>query len=80
MYTVLGAVAGTAIPALWQRFGVLPAALMLVSGAFYTVGAVGLNRKWPTLRPGVFSYHEVWHAHTVIAASAHLAAVWIIIS
>ena len=79
MYTALSAVAATAIPALWQRFGVLPAGLMLVSGAFYAFGAVGLNRKWPTLRPGVFSYHEVWHANTVIAAAAHFAAVWLIV-
>jgi hemolysin III len=80
MYGVLSAVAATAIPALWHRFGVVPAVLMLVSGVFYTVGAVGLNRRWPTLRPGVFSYHEVWHAHTVIAAATHLAVVWMIVS
>ena len=80
MYAVLSAVAGAAIPALWIRFGVLPAALMLVSGAFYAFGALGLNRRWPALRPSVFGYHEVWHVNTVIAAAAHFAAVWFIIS
>lgn len=79
MYAALSAVAGAAIPALWQRFGALPALMMLLSGAFYIVGAVGLNRKWPTLRPTVFSYHEVWHACTVIAAGAHFASVWLIV-
>ncbi|MEO6122667.1 MAG: hemolysin III family protein [Ilumatobacteraceae bacterium] len=80
MYAVLSAVAGAAIPALWIRFGMLPAALMLVSGAFYGFGALGLNRRWPQLRPSVFGYHEVWHVNTVIAAAAHFAAVWLIIA
>lgn len=79
MYAALSTVAGAALPALWHRFGVLPAALMLVSGLFYVVGAVGLNRRWPTLRPAVFSYHEVWHAFTVVAAAAHFGSVWMIV-
>jgi predicted membrane channel-forming protein YqfA (hemolysin III family) len=28
----------------------------------------------------VFSYHEIWHACTVVAAFAHLAAVWLIVA
>ncbi len=79
MYAALSTVAATALPAVWYRFGVVPAILMLVSGLFYIVGAVGLNRRWPTLRPAVFSYHEVWHAFTVIAAAAHFGAVWMIV-
>jgi hemolysin III len=79
MYSALSGVAGASLPAMWNRFGVLPTALVLVSGLFYSVGAVGLNRRWPTLRPGVFSYHEVWHACTVVAAGAHLGAVWMIV-
>ncbi len=79
MYAALSTVAGAALPALWIRFGPPPALLMIVSGLFYIVGAVGLNRRWPTLRPAVFSYHEVWHACTVIAAAAHFGAVWMIV-
>ena len=80
MYIAVSWVGVIAIPDLWDRAGVLPAALMIVSGVFYTVGAIGLNRKWPALRPHVFGYHEVWHLCTVIAAGAHLGAVWIIAS
>jgi len=80
MYIAVSWVGVIAIPDLWQQRGVGPAVLMMVSGVFYTVGAIGLNRKWPRLRPAVFGYHEVWHACTVIAAAAHFGAVWIIAS
>ena len=50
--------------------------LLLGGGVLYTVGAVGFGRKWPTLRPATFSYHEVWHAFTIAAAGLHFAAVW----
>ena len=80
MYIAISWVGVVAIPLLWQRMGVLPAVLMMISGVFYTVGAIGLHRKWPRLRPDVFGYHEVWHACTVVAAAAHFVAVWIIAS
>ncbi|HRE00474.1 MAG TPA: hemolysin III family protein, partial [Ilumatobacteraceae bacterium] len=79
LYGVISAVAGLAVPALWHRYGVVPALLVIGGGIFYVVGAVGFHRKWPTLRPGVFSYHEVWHAHTVVAAALHFAAVALIL-
>ncbi len=78
MYIAISWVGVIAIPELWQRMGGLPGALMIVSGFFYTVGAIGLNRRWPALRPHVFGYHEVWHLCTVIAAAAHLGVVWVI--
>ncbi|MCU1401182.1 MAG: hemolysin [Acidimicrobiales bacterium] len=80
MYIAVSWVGVIAIPELWRNTGVLPGALMIVSGVFYTVGAIGLNRKWPRLRPAVFGYHEVWHLCTVIAAGSHFVAVWLIAS
>jgi hemolysin III len=65
---------------MWREVGSLPAILVVVGGLFYTVGAVCFRRGWPKLRPAVFSYHEVWHACTVAAAAAHLAAVWMVAS
>jgi hemolysin III len=52
--------------------------LLAACGVIYTLGAVGFARQWPTLRPTVFGYHEVWHAATITAAVAHLIAVWMI--
>jgi hemolysin III len=80
MYIAVSWVVVIAFPELWQRDGVAPAALMMVSGLFYMGGAITLNRRWPTLNPSVFSYHEVWHLRTVVAAVAHLAVVWILVS
>ena len=62
--------------AIWQRAGVLPVVLLLVGGVTYTVGALCFAFRWPTLKPAVFSYHEVWHVFTIAAAGLHLAAVW----
>lgn len=66
------------LPALWSNGYVAATVLLIVGGLTYTVGAVGFARQWPALRPSVFGYHEVWHAATVAAASAHLIAVWMI--
>jgi hemolysin III len=78
MYIGIGWAGTLLVPALWTRGGVLPVVLLFVGGVMYTVGAIGFGRRWPTLRPSVFSYHEVWHSFTVLAAAAHLAAVWIV--
>ncbi len=67
------------IPSVWHTTGALPVLLIGIAGFFYTGGAILLYRRVPRLRPTVFSYHEVWHACTVIAAMAHLAGVWVII-
>jgi hemolysin III len=75
MYITTGWAGLLLIPALWDH-GVLPLALLFAGGVLYTVGAVGFGRQWPTLRPSTFSYHEVWHAMTIAAAGAHMAAVW----
>jgi hemolysin III len=41
----------------------------------YTAGAVIYALRKPNPVPGVFGYHEVFHALVVIAAAAHFAAV-----
>jgi hemolysin III len=64
------------VPVLWSRMGVVPVALLVAGGLAYTVGAAGFTRRWPTLRPSTFSYHEVWHVFTIVAAGLHLSAVW----
>jgi hemolysin III len=79
MYIALGWVGVVAIPQIWSSAGVWPAVLVLVGGVSYTTGALWLLRGFPTLRPHVFSYHEVWHLWTVVAAAAHFVAVWMIV-
>lgn len=76
LYAAVSGLAALALPALWVRGGVLPAVLYLVSGSLYIFGARWFSKTWPRLRPSVFSYHEVWHVFTVVAAAAHFGAVW----
>lgn len=78
MYAVTVAVSAVAVPWLWVRHGVGPAALVVVGGVVYLVGAVGFAKRWPTLRPAVFSFHEVWHVFTVVAATIQFAAIWML--
>jgi hemolysin III len=49
--------------------------LMLAGGLAYTLGAVAYAAKRPNLRPGVFGYHEVFHALTLVGAALHFALV-----
>jgi hemolysin III len=75
LYIALGWTGLALVPAVWQRGGALPVSLLLAGGVVYTVGAAGFGRRWPTLRPATFSYHEVWHACTIAAAGLHFAAI-----
>lgn len=78
LYAGVSGLAALALPALWVRGGALPAVLYVVSGTLYIFGARWFSKTWPRLRPSVFSYHEVWHVFTVVAAAAHFGAVWTI--
>ena len=77
-YAAVSVLASLLLPALWRHGGARPAILFIVAGALYVLGAVWFAKNWPRLRPSVFSYHEVWHVFTVLAAGAHFAAVWAI--
>lgn len=78
LYAAVSLLAAFALPALWRNGGVGPAVFFILSGALYILGAGWFAQKWPTLRPAVFSYHEVWHLFTVAAAGCHFVAVWAI--
>lgn len=76
LYIGLGWAGLALAPAAWHRGGVVTVLLLFAGGAVYTVGAVGFGRQWPRLRPATFSYHEVWHAFTLVAAGLHFAAIF----
>ena len=69
-----------ALPAIWSYSGSTTALLVLAGGLVYSVGALCFWRKWPTLNPDVFGYHEFWHACTVVGGSLHLLAVLNLVS
>jgi hemolysin III len=77
-YAAVSLLSALAIPQLWVNGGVRPAVLVLVGGLVYIVGAIWFAKNYPKLRPSVFSFHEVWHVFTVVAAGTHFAGVWAI--
>lgn len=52
--------------------------LILVGGLCYSVGAVVYGLKKPNPVPGVFGFHEIFHALTVLAFLCHWVAILLI--
>ncbi len=55
--------------------GPLSFGLILGGGLAYTLGALAYATKRPNLRPGVFGYHEAFHAMTLVGAAMHFAVI-----
>ncbi|MFW6187818.1 MAG: PAQR family membrane homeostasis protein TrhA [Actinomycetota bacterium] len=74
LYVVLGCIALGFLPQFWQAS---PAAAVLTAagGAAYITGAAVYATKRPRLLPAVFSFHEVFHACTVVGFLLHYAAI-----
>lgn len=53
--------------------------LVIVGGVAYTVGAVFYGLKKPNPAPGVFGFHELFHACTVLAFLCHWTAILLIV-
>jgi hemolysin III len=74
-FIALGWAAGMALPAVWIRFGVAPALLIIAGGLLYTAGAVSYHRRRPDPLPAIFGYHEVFHSYVCAAAACHYLAI-----
>ncbi len=74
-YVVAGWSALAIIPQLLHGLGGVGFGLVLAGGACYTTGAVCYALKRPNPVPGVFGYHEVFHALTVAGATLHFIAI-----
>ncbi len=75
VYVVLGWVGIAAMPDLVDHAGWTVTALLAGGGILYSVGALVYALRRPDPVPGVFGYHEVFHALVLAAATAHYAAV-----
>jgi len=63
----------------WMAGGPAVVILILVGGAFYSVGAVIYARKRPDPSPRVFGFHEIFHACTIAAAACHATAIGLVV-
>ncbi|PRY46714.1 PAQR family membrane homeostasis protein TrhA [Umezawaea tangerina] len=77
MYIALGWVAVFVLPDILHQAGVAALVLVIAGGLLYTVGAVFYAVRWPNPWPGVFGFHEVFHATTVVAAICHYIAIFL---
>jgi hemolysin III len=75
LYVLLGWLIVPFLPALHGALGVRPFAMLLVGGAFYTVGAVIYAARRPDPFPRVFGFHEIFHLLVVAASICQFVAV-----
>ena len=74
-YVVVGWSALVVLPQLLHPLGGAGFGLLAAGGAFYTAGAIVYAARKPDPVPGVFGYHEVFHACTVVGATLHFVVV-----
>ena len=67
LYVVIGWTALAFVPVLWHELGVVTFSLVVCGGVVYSLGARVYSARHPDPVPGVFGFHEVFHA-LVIAA------------
>ncbi len=74
-YVVVGWAAVVVLPQLYRALGPTGFALLLAGGLAYSAGAVVYSLKKPDPVPGVFGYHEVFHACTIVGAVLHFVCI-----
>ncbi len=74
-YVVVGWCAVVVAPQLLHALGGAGFGLLAGGGAFYTMGAIVYALRRPDPVPGVFGYHEVFHACTVVGATLHFVVI-----
>ncbi len=79
LYVVLGWLAVLAIPIMITHLPPAAFVLIVCGGLLYTVGAVIFAAGRPNPRPGVFGYHEMFHAFGVVAGACHYVAVLLVV-
>ncbi|MGA3147997.1 MAG: hemolysin III family protein [Acidimicrobiales bacterium] len=74
-YVVVGWAAVVVLPQLLHALGGAGFSLLLAGGLAYSAGAVVYALKRPNPVPGVFGYHEVFHACTIVGAVLHFVVI-----
>ena len=79
-YVVVGWAAVAVLPQLYRAIGPAGFTILLAGGLAYSAGAVVYALKKPDLVPGVFGYHEVFHACTIVGAVLHFVCIaWFVL-
>ena len=75
LYLGMGWAAVIAAPALLRAVPAGGMVWVLAGGLTYSTGALVYGFKRPNPVPGVFGFHELWHACVVLASASHYWAV-----
>ena len=75
LYVVIGWTALAFVPVLWHQLGVVTFSLIVAGGVVYSVGAGVYATRTPDPIPGVFGFHEVFHALVIAAGLLFYAAI-----
>lgn len=78
-YVLLGYCLVPYLPDLWELVPHVTFIMIMVGGAFYTLGAIIYVRQWPDPAPETFGFHEVFHLMIIGACTSHYVAVWTIL-
>jgi channel protein (hemolysin III family) len=70
-YISLGWMGAIAVIAMWRLYGFSFVAPLVFGGTAYTLGAILEPLQWPTLIPGVFGPHELWHVAVLLGVGLH---------
>lgn len=76
LYLVMGWLVVLPLGALLQAMTAVQQDLLFAGGAAFTLGALFYALKRPLLRPGVFSFHELFHVMVLIGAGCHYAMIY----
>jgi hemolysin III len=79
LYIIMGWLAVVAVVPMVKTMHAAGLSLLFAGGVAYTVGAALLGLKKPRLKPGVFSYHELWHLFVLAGSGFHFALMYFFI-
>ena len=71
VYLIMGWIAGGAGIVVWRRAGTASIRLLVLGGLVYSIGAILLGLGWPTIVPGLFGHHDLWHVAVLTALALH---------
>ena len=73
LYLVMGWMMLPFVGVLIPKIGTVAVIWMFAGGLSYTIGTVVYASTRPTLWPGKFSFHELWHVFVLVGAACHFA-------
>ncbi len=80
LYLMMGWLAVIPLKELWQNMPRASFFLLVGGGVAYSIGAVIYAIKKPTLFPGIFGFHEIFHLFILAGAVIHYIPIYVAIT